>query len=374
MSRNLEQGIQALQNGMRDEGGRLIRLALRDDPLPPQTRALALMWLAESADDATFKVDCYTQAAQVDAGNQDIQLRLQYWQAQLAAAPRQPDPIQQAVRPQQTAPTPEQASIQLQSVQNSVGIVDVPGGKGSGFFVTRDGLIATTRTLVGSDERVTVMLADGRALQGQVVRSYPHIDLALVQVAAIVQQLLPIAPSLMIEEDSPLIAVVHPDSGIRSSKRSTRHTTAPYWIPTLFKDMPDGGGNPLFNAQNRLVGMLTRNALRTTPHLYGLHIHEIMECVENYQQERQQTAGQPSAYCYTCGSTSVAPAYGGYYCEVCGTTLAYAAELRRVNTAASAALYAADAAQPCPNCGVAAGFYRNSCLRCGFSLEGTDHV
>lgn len=365
MSRNLEQGIQALQSGMRDEGGRLIRLALRDDPLPPQTRALALMWLAESADDAAFKVDCYTQAAQADSSNQDIQLRLQYWQAQLATVP---------ASPQRSNPAAANQPIQLQTVQNSVGIIDVPGGKGSGFFVTRDGLIATTRTLIGSDERVTVTLADGQALQGQVVRSYPHLDLALVQVAAVVQQLIPIASSLMIEDDSPLIAVIHPDSGIRSSKRATRHATAPYWIPTLFKDMPDSGGNPLYNEQNRLVGMLTRNALRTTPHLYALHIHEIMECVESYQQQRQQTAGQQTAYCYTCGNISAAPAYGGYYCEVCGTTLAYAAELRRVHTAAAATLYAGNAAQPCPNCGAAAGFYRNSCLRCGYSLEGTDHV
>jgi hypothetical protein len=374
MSRNLEQGIQALQGGYREEAARLIHLALRDDPMPPQTRAIALMWLAETTDDASYKVSCYQQAAQADPANQDIGLRLQYWQAQLGAqaptAPVAPAPQQNT---RQVAPS-QAASIQIQTVQNSVGIIDVPGGRGSGFFVSQNGLIATTRTLVGSDERVTVMLADGRQLEGRVVRSFPLLDLALVQVNAGVQQLLPIASSLAIEDDTPLIAVVHPDSGIRASKRSTRHATAPYWIPTLFKEMPDGGGNPIFNAQNRLVGMLTRNALRTTPYLYGLHIHQIMESVEQYGQELQQVSGRNSVYCYTCGNISLAPAYGGSYCEVCGTTLPYAAEIQRRPDPATAALYSNPNSSPCPNCGVQAGFYRNACLRCGYAPEDNQNV
>src|SRR5690606_4284328 len=68
-------------------------------------------------------------------------------------------------------------ALTLNEAQRSVGIVGGPNGKGSGLFVTRDGLIATTRYVVGSEESLTIQLASGQTLAGRVLRAFPQFDL-----------------------------------------------------------------------------------------------------------------------------------------------------------------------------------------------------
>ena len=79
MSRNLEQGVQAIQNGKKDEGARLIRIALKDEQLPSNLRAVGLLWLAETNEDAKFKIECYRLANQADPTNTDVSNRLSWW-------------------------------------------------------------------------------------------------------------------------------------------------------------------------------------------------------------------------------------------------------------------------------------------------------
>jgi serine protease Do len=57
-------------------------------------------------------------------------------------------------------------------------------GSGSGFVVDREGYILTNHHVIDGAERITVTLADGRALRGRVVGADPAIDIALLKVEA----------------------------------------------------------------------------------------------------------------------------------------------------------------------------------------------
>ena len=108
--RIVEQGIQAIQGGNHAEGARLLRIALIENEMDARLRATTLMWLAETNEDVSFKIDCYRQAIQADPDNPDVQQRLNYWLSQQlpkAQPPQQNVPQQnpnQGGGYQQTAP------------------------------------------------------------------------------------------------------------------------------------------------------------------------------------------------------------------------------------------------------------------------------
>ena len=259
------------------------------------------------------------------------------------------------------------ATRHIQGAQRSVGIMDGANGRASGFFLTRNGLLATSRYAIGGIEEVVIELANRETLSGFVVRSFPELDLALIQVNATVSQLMPVTPTPVLPENTELIAVVHPGQGIRSSRRITRHELPPYWFPTTTNRLLDAGGNPVY-AGNTLVGMLTHNASRANGYFYGLHIAKIYECVEYYTQEAAQLTGMQTTYCRHCGIISRAKNFAGYYCEHCGSTQEYSLDLTRMPQTQLAQLYGENMTAPCPNCGATAGFYNNKCLRCAYDM------
>lgn len=56
------------------------------------------------------------------------------------------------------------------------------GGHGSGFFITKDGLIMTNAHVVGDAETVVVRLYNGVEIEGRVLRRHPERDIGLIKV------------------------------------------------------------------------------------------------------------------------------------------------------------------------------------------------
>lgn len=258
-------------------------------------------------------------------------------------------------------------TVQLQGIQRNVTVLGGPNGRGVGFFLTYDGLLATTRLAVGGESHVRVDLADGTALTGTVVRSFPEFDLALLKTEARLNQLYNITQMPTLADGTPIFVVTHEGQFVQTQKRGTRHQTQPHWFPTLINQLPGAGGNPIVDNQNVLVGMLTCNARRSTRYFYGLHISKIYQCAEQYAQETKMHTGD-SAYCYSCGIMSRAPAFGGYYCENCGEVLSYAESMRRIPQPNLVSLYRENTQRPCERCQSSVGYYRGKCLRCGYEV------
>ncbi|MBS0364010.1 MAG: trypsin-like peptidase domain-containing protein [Proteobacteria bacterium] len=93
----------------------------------------------------------------------------------LAVAPAPQTPI--ALVAARSKPTIAQASA-------SVAVVFAPTGSGSGFLISDDGYLLTNHHVVGTAKVVKVKWADGTESVGQVIRSDPHRDVALVKADA----------------------------------------------------------------------------------------------------------------------------------------------------------------------------------------------
>ncbi len=360
--RQVEQAIEAIQRGQRDDGARLLRAALADARVTGQLRAIALLWLAETESDQRFRQACYQEALEADPSNSDIQQRLQQlMNAQRPTTlPGQPPPARPHAVPEMPV-----ARHHLHELQRTVGIEGGPNGSATGFFVSKDGLIATTRHATRGLYEAQVWLLSGQVMSGRLVRAYPEYDLALIQIDVTLDQMLT-ANRADLAPGAAITAVWHNGQARHSQRRDTKHQSSPHWFPTTFTESLDAGGNPIFNQRSELVGMLTRSANRTSAYFYGLHIGLIMDCVRQYQQDQ---ASAPATYCASCGAASRASAMGGFYCENCGAVCQQAQTKQRRPQPRLASMYGENVYGPCPACQSAAGFYKGRCLRCGHDLS-----
>lgn len=371
--RSLQQGIAAIQAGHLQEGARLIKIALRDENLTGSLRATAYLWMANTTEDHQQKINYYTEALTADPNNE----LAKQWLAELMKPPihtplAQPPPPPglggggvQAVKPVTGPLVPTADQQPMTASYHIVGILGGPNGPGSGFFAARNGIIATTRYVVGGLENLTVELESRRQLPGRVVRSFPDMDIAFVYTEQPVNDLLPASPFPTIADNTPLTGVAHGGQMVNGKKRETSRTMAAHWFPTDIDFLPDAGGCPVFDERHYLVGMLTRNDTPSAAYVHGVYITAIMRCLDTFFQEMQTYRDR--IYCPSCGGVSRAAAAGGFYCELCGTTMPFAENIRRIPTPQSAMYYQENHPAACTNCGARVGFHDGLCLRCGIA-------
>jgi hypothetical protein len=245
------------------------------------------------------------------------------------------------------------------------GIVVAPAA--SAFFVTRDGLLATTRFVVSSKEYVTIELEPGRQVSGRVVRSFPEIDVAFISVGHVTVDLMPITSLAYVPDNQPIVTTAYNGQAISGRQRPIKRLIAQYWFPTSLQNIPDAGGSPVFDERSYLVGMMTRNVSRSSNHIFGVHITAISRGVEIYINEMRSDPNR--VYCPGCGGLSRAPSVRGFYCEMCGCVLPHAREVTRFPVAQADTLYGENNVMGCPHCGSHSGFYADKCLRCGGAVR-----
>lgn len=384
---NIYKGIEAIQQGNISEGARFLRIALRDETIRGQLRATALLWLAETTDNHQSKLNYYQEALTADPNNMDVQVRIDRLMAvnlpptPALNIPPQPEamPIRPAHMPTAPPPQPESTPIptpppsvmptttqpitRANALYRTVGIRGVRNGRGTGFFINREGIIVTTRYVVSGEQTVRVQLDDNQDFDAQVIRAYPEYDIVFIQTGLTIQHLLQPVSSAHLPENSALIAHSHYGKSVTGKRRPTKNELKPFWIPTTIEKLPDAGGLPLFNDANQLVGMLTKNTSRTTAYCFGVHIHHIFWLWERTQSELN---APNTVYCGRCGSRSHAPMLkGGFYCETCGSVLPHAEDIRCYPTPDMAWHYGENTTEACEYCQSRVGFYLDTCLRCG---------
>jgi hypothetical protein len=381
-------GIEAIRQGKIDEGARFLRIALRDSNLQGYERASALVWLAETTDNNQSKLNYYQEALQADPTNTDTQLRIDHLMAvDLPPTPPlytttpqieiTPPPMYQPPPPQMTQPvhvpieqpqpiqqpqTPK-PTLNANALYRTVGIRGVRNGRGTGFFINKEGVVVTTRYVVSGEQMVRVQLDERQEVEAQVIRAYADADIVFLDTGLTIQHLLPSVSNAHLPEYSVLVAHSHYGKSVTGKYRVTKNELAHYWIPTTIDTIPDAGGLPLFNDSNLLVGMLTKNTNKTTSYYFGVHIHHIYLLWERTQQE---LLAPNTTYCGRCGKRSNAPMIkGGFYCESCGAVLPHAEDIRRFPTPEMAWRYNENTVAPCEHCQSRVGYYKDVCLRCG---------
>lgn len=380
----IQQAIEVIQAGHLAEGARLLRYALRDDSVQGELRATALTWLAEAVESDDEKIQCYQQALQADPDYAPARQRL----AQLMqpappppppptipeSQPPPPAPVYEPphstpAQPAQPASYPSFSDTPPQSSQryNAVGVIANDQRRGSGFFITDNGLIATTRTVTGAQEHLMVELEPGAQMPGRVVRSFPEMDVALVYVEQAVSDLLPFSPFADIPANTAITITPWQQPPVNGLRRETGRTLAPHLFPTDITHNSDGGGAPVFDERQALVGMITRNISSSSAHVYGVHLAAIRRCVDTFLLEMR--ANGQRMYCANCGFASAVAASGGYYCEACGAIMPHAQNQSRVFSATMTRYYHENHPVACSVCGAQAGFNEGRCLRCGQAGE-----
>jgi serine protease Do len=139
-------------------------------------------------------------------------------------------------------------------------------GQGSGFIVDASGYILTNLHVIRDAREITVTLADGRKVPGQIVSSDNATDLALLKIDAEKLTAIRWGDSDQAESGAMVWAVGSPfglersiTSGILSAKDRAGLAGSPYqnFLQTDTAVNPGNSGGPLVNTEGRVIGVNT---------------------------------------------------------------------------------------------------------------------
>ncbi|MCY4073511.1 MAG: serine protease [Chloroflexi bacterium] len=356
---DLLRAIEHVKSGDLESAVALLRVAVDDPDLDEHGRAVACIWLAETGDDIAFKISCLEQSLRYEPGNPQVQRKLDQLRA------RQPQPHLDS-----SALTSAPSSLRMAQAPPVLGIDGGANVRGSGIFVNRAGLVATTAYVVGSALEVAVTFGSSGAVPGQVLRRYPESDLALIGTAVALGSLdaLENAPAVIANEA--VTALAYNGAKIRGTLQDPGDGARQGWLRTsiLIAMSPDAGGSPLYDGRGHALGLLTRNADHDTGRAWAVSLPHILTLAEQTTQEYRLLPN--AATCGSCGCRAQAGHYGGRYCETCGARLASAgvSTMDPPDFERLAQLYGEDRSRPCPHCAARTGYYAGRCLRCSGEL------
>jgi|GEM_PF-2189479 len=275
---------------------------------PKDIRAAAYVILADTYLTQAEKRACYGEALALYPAHVEALRGLA--QVALPPAPNK--------KPGIAPPPPPSHRPDLVDFFPVVGIIDGPNGLGSAFFVSRDGLLATTRHVIGGCETVTVELAEARRVKGTVVWSSSALDLALVETPYVIHSLMTLTSPAPMPDQAMAFHSYHQEL-LYGKLRLTGRAIAAGWFATDLSGLWDEGGGPILNRDNAVVGMVTRNCSRSSPHVYALSLSVILDAVRRYQA--QAADGLPRRYCPACGQRCWRDA-AETACTLCGASFA----------------------------------------------------
>lgn len=164
----------------------------------------------------------------------------------------------------------------FEKVAPAVVLISTGDGFGSGFFVSRDGLILTNQHVVENRAQVEVVLYDGRKLTGTVVeRGADKVDVALVQVPLADTLALPLGSIADVRVGSWVGAIGHGKGAIWTFNTGMVSNIYPEGaerpvFQTQIPLNPGNSGGPIFDRQGRVVGLVTSGIMSAQAINFGI--------------------------------------------------------------------------------------------------------
>ena len=209
---------------------------------------------------ATIFVEAFAKAAEAFAANEEFRKIVSQGSPERVVSSETFDRLELNGVPPSRLPIEKD----MNSVLNSVATVRVGGGWGSGFVITKDGLLLTNAHVVGGAKRVAIIFSSGIEVDGTVLRKSVVRDIALVQVSIRTQYPLPIRFDEVSRFDT-VYAVGSPKSealdatvtkGIVSAKR-IREKSGLTFIQSDAAISRGNSGGPLLDDHGNVVGVST---------------------------------------------------------------------------------------------------------------------
>ena len=150
----------------------------------------------------------------------------------------------------------------ISAAMPAVVLVETPGGRGTGFFVTPDTLITNAHVVEGN-AYVSIKLSTGEALAGRVTQRSDDLDLAAIRTndARPGQAILPLASSREARIGQEIIAIGSPlglqNTVTRGIVSAMRQVGPVVLVQTDAAINPGNSGGPLLDRSGRVVAVAT---------------------------------------------------------------------------------------------------------------------
>lgn len=170
-------------------------------------------------------------------------------------------------------------------------------GQGSGFIISKDGVILTNNHVVEGADTIKVILSDNREFEAKVIGTDPQTDVALVKIEDPKNlPVLPLGDSSNLEVGEWVIAIGNPFGlsqtvtvGVVSATGRSSVGISEYedFIQTDAAINPGNSGGPLINGRGEVVGINTALFSRTGGYM-GIGFAIPIDMVKSIEEQLQQ--------------------------------------------------------------------------------------
>lgn len=155
-----------------------------------------------------------------------------------------------------------------------------PQGMGTGFVISKDGLVATNLHVIGEARSIFVQTAEGKSLKvKEVYASDRTLDLAVLRVEGLKAPPLELGDSTKVEQGESVIALGNPQglkhsvvSGVVSSRREMAGRGM---LQLAIPIEPGNSGGPVLDENGKVLGIVTMKSLVTENLGFAVEVAEL---------------------------------------------------------------------------------------------------
>jgi regulator of sirC expression with transglutaminase-like and TPR domain len=202
-----------------------------------------------------------------------------------------PKPAKKPAAKTETTAVPVSAEKLAKWLRPSIVVVTFAGrdgkqlGLGTGFVVSKEGLIATNLHVIGEARPISVMLADGKVYPVTTIHAtQKSMDLAILKIDAKGLVPLKLAVSKEVQQGRPVVALGNPHglkfsvvSGVISGRREIDGKPM---FQMAIPIEPGNSGGPLVDLEGRVVGVMTMKSLVTRNLGFAVEIDALKPLLE----------------------------------------------------------------------------------------------